>query len=294
MNAIVFGGSGFLGSHVADVLTARGHQVVIFDRIASAYLRAGQTMVVADALDPKAVAQAVQGAEVVYNFIAQPDIEHSADNPRHTIELNIISNVNILEAARQAGVKRFVFSSSVYVYSDMGSFYRSSKQACELLIQNYQEEFGLDYTILRYGSLYGPRANENNWLHKVLKQALFEGKIFREGDGEEIREYIHVHDASRLSVDILDDQYKNRSFLLTGNEQLKIKDILGMIREIFKGKIDIQYLPAKEHSHYTITPYVFNPQMATKLKSNEHIDIGQGLLNILTELHKEHVLSQPK
>jgi UDP-glucose 4-epimerase len=229
-----------------------------------------------------------------YNFIAQPDIEHSADNPRHTIELNIISNVNILEAARQAGVKRFVFSSSVYVYSDLGSFYRSSKQACELLIQNYQEEFGLEYTILRYGSLYGPRANEHNWLHKVLKQALLEGKITREGDGEEIREYIHVNDAARLSVDILDDQYKNRSFLLTGNEQLKIKDILGMVREIFKGKVEINYLPAKVNSHYTITPYVFNPQMATKLKSNEHIDIGQGLLGILTELHKEHVLSQSR
>jgi UDP-glucose 4-epimerase len=67
-----------------------------------------------------------------------------------------------------------------------------------------------------------------------------------------------------------------------------------MIREIFKGKIEINYMPAKEHSHYTITPYVFNPQMATKLKSNEHIDIGQGLLNILTELHKEHVLPQSK
>ncbi|MBP6343908.1 MAG: NAD(P)-dependent oxidoreductase, partial [Candidatus Omnitrophica bacterium] len=183
-------------------------------------------------------------------------------------------------------------SSSVYVYSDMGSFYRSSKQACELLIQNYQEEFGLEYTILRYGSLYGPRSSDNNWLHKVLKQALIEGKIIREGDGEEIREYIHVYDAARLSVDILEDEYKNRSFLLTGNEQLKIKDILGMIREMFKGKVEINYVPAKENSHYTITPYVFNPQMASKLKSNEHIDIGQGLLNILTELHKEHVISQ--
>lgn len=292
MKVIVFGGSGFLGSHVADVLTARGHQVVIFDRTESPYLRPGQNMIVADALDPKAVANVVRGADVVYNFIAQPDIEHSADNPRHTIELNILSNVNILEAARQAEIRRFVFSSSVYVYSDMGSFYRSSKQACELLIQNYQEEFGLEYTILRYGSLYGPRSSDNNWLHKVLKQALIEGKIIREGDGEEIREYIHVYDAARLSVDILEDEYKNRSFLLTGNEQLKIKDILGMIREMFKGKVEINYVPAKENSHYTITPYVFNPQMASKLKSNEHIDIGQGLLNILTELHKEHVISQ--
>ncbi|MBL8012455.1 MAG: NAD(P)-dependent oxidoreductase [Candidatus Omnitrophica bacterium] len=292
MKVIVFGGSGFLGSHVADILTDRGHQVTIFDRVKSPYLQKSQSMIVADALDPKVVAQAVREMDIVYNFIAQPDIEHSADHPRRTIELNILSNVNILEAACQAKVKRFVFSSTVYVYSDMGSFYRSSKQACELLIQNYQEEFDLEYTILRYGSLYGPRSTENNWLHKTLKQALIEGKITREGNGEEIREYIHVYDAARLSVDILDDQYKNRSFLLTGNEQLKIKEILGMIREMFKGNVEIQYLPAKEHSHYTITPYVFNPQMATKLKSNEHIDIGQGLLNILTDLHKEYVHAQ--
>jgi UDP-glucose 4-epimerase len=264
--------------------------VTIFDKIPSPYLRGTQKMIIGDILDRKAVADVVQGMDVVYNFAAQADIEYSYLSPVDTVQLNVLGNMNILEASKNAKIQRYVFSSSVYVYSDRGSFYRSTKQACELFIENYKEEFNLDYTVLRYGSLYGLRSNESNWLYRVLKQALIDGKITREGDGEEIREYVHVHDAARLSADILAEEYKNRCFLISGNEQVKIKDILLMIREILKNKVDIEFLPAKGSSHYVITPYVFNPQVASKIKSNTQIDMGQGMLELLVQLHKEHVL----
>ncbi len=291
MNITVFGGSGFLGSHVADVLSERGHKVLIFDRAKSPYLRKDQSMVVGDVLDEQAVDKAVQGADVVYNFIALADIDQAWERPVETAKINVLGNMHILEAARTTNVKRFVFSSSVYVYSDAGSFYRSSKQACELFIEDYQKTYGLHYTILRYGSLYGPRANEHNWIYKMLKQALLEKKITREGDGEEIREYIHVHDAAKLSCDILKDEYKDRSLIITGNTQIKIKDLMMMVKEILKGDVDINYVPAKNKEHYEITPYVFNPKIAVKIKSNEHLDMGQGILNILTEIHRECVAS---
>lgn len=291
MNITVFGGSGFLGSHVADVLTERGHNVLIFDRTKSPYLRKGQSMMIGDVLDEKAVQKAVEGADVVYNFIALADIDQAWERPVETAKINVLGNMHILEAARKADVKRFVFSSSVYVYSDAGSFYRSSKQACELFIEDYQKIYGLPYTILRYGSLYGPRANEHNWIYKMLKQALIEKKITREGDGEEIREYIHVYDAAKLSCDILKDEYKDRSLIITGNTQIKIKDLMVMVKEILKGDVDINYVPAKHKEHYEITPYVFNPKIAAKIKSNEHLDMGQGILNILTEIHKECMTS---
>lgn len=289
MNITVFGGSGFLGGHVADVLADRGHKVLIFDKTEFPYLKLSQTMMVGDILDEKAVERAVNGADVVYNFIALADIDQACERPLETARINVLGNMHILEASRKSNIKRFVFSSSIYVYSDAGAFYRSSKQACELFIEDYQKIYKLDYTILRYGSLYGPRASDHNWFHRTLKQALTEKKMTREGDGEEIREYIHVYDAARLSCEILKDEFKNRSLIITGNTQIKIKDLLVMIKEILKEDVVINYVPAKLKEHYEITPYVFNPRVATKIVSNEYLDIGQGILNILTEIHQKHI-----
>ena len=89
-----------------------------------------------------------------------------------TVRLNVLGCANLLEAARQAGAKQFVFASTIYVSSESGGFYRASKQACELLVEEYQRQFGLDYTILRYGTLYGGRTDERNSVHRYLRQAL--------------------------------------------------------------------------------------------------------------------------
>ncbi len=287
MNVTVFGGAGFLGSHVADALTDRGYKVKIFDRKKSLYLKKNQQMIEGDILDAEAVRKAVADADYVYNFIAIADLDEANLDPMQTAKINIVGNINILEAIKKTKVKRFIFSSSIYVYSDAGSFYRSSKQACELFIENYQKAFGLDYTVLRYGSLYGPRSNEQNWVYRILKQALFEKKIIREGNGEEIREYIHVYDAARLSVDILEEEFRNRHIIITGNERMRIKDLMTMIQEILKGDVELQFLPTKINEHYEITPYVFKPQLAFKLHASEFVDMGQGMIEILNDIHKD-------
>ncbi len=291
MKITVFGGSGFLGSHIADALTQNGHQVCIFDRIKSPYLQEGQEMIVGDILDEKLVKDTVKGSDVVYNFIALADIDEAMIAPVLTAKVNIIGNVNILEACKEANVKRFIFASSIYVYSDSGSFYRCSKQSAELFIENYHRAYNLDYTVLRYGSLYGPRSDERNWVYRTLKQALLDKQIIREGDGQELREYIHVEDAAQLSVDILKEEFRNRCVIITGAEQIKIRDLLTMIKEMMKGEIEVQYIKASSSEHYKITPYVFKPQMAKKLRVKESIDMGQGLLNIMGDIHDKHVVS---
>lgn len=287
MRVVVFGGSGFIGSHTADALTENGYKVKIFDIKKSPFLLDKQEMVVGDILDKKAVGKAVKGCDVVYNFAGMADVDKAYFKPVEAIESNILGNTIILEACCKCKVKRFVFASTIYVYSEAGSFYRSSKQACELIIDNYQEAFGLPYTILRYGSLYGPRAKDNNWIHKILKQALTEGKITRHGDGEEIREYIHVKDAAKLSVEILSKKFENKNVIITGNKPLKIKDLHIMVKEILGNKIELEYLPDVSDSHYEITPYSFNPKVAKKLVSNEFYDMGQGILECLSEIHDE-------
>jgi len=243
MRIIVFGGSGFLGSHVADALTFAGHDVVIFDIRESPYLLPEQTMLVGDILDAVSVEKAVQGCDVVYNFAGIADIDECVCRPIDTVKYNILGNVMVLEAARKANVQRFIFASSVYVYSEAGSMYRASKQACELYIENYWHLHGLPYTILRYGSLYGERGDERNSIYRLIKQVLSTGKIVYHGDGEETREYIHVKDAAVLSVEALKPAFKNQHVILTGNTSMKYRDLLEMVKEMLGNKVEIIYHP---------------------------------------------------
>jgi UDP-glucose 4-epimerase len=177
-----------------------------------------------------------------------------------------------------------MFASTIYVYSELGSFYRVSKQACEKIIEEYQREFGLDYTILRFGSLYGPRANEFNFISNVLIQALKNKKIVRRGNGEEIREYIHVKDAAQLSVDAIDEKFKNKHLIITGHQQIRVKDLLIMIKEIFSDEIEIEFGDEEELHHYEITPYNYKPQVAKKITPETYFDLGQGLMDQIYDL----------
>ena len=284
--AVVFGGAGFLGSHVADALSASGLDVVVFDRSSSSYLQSGQKMVIGDILDIDLVQDTVSGADYVYNFAAVADIAQAAEDPIKTITYNVLGTAKILEACRRVGVKRFLFGSTIYVYSSHGSFYRTSKQSAELLIENYSRDFDLDYTILRYGSLYGPRANKFNFINNIINQAIVEKKIIRQGDGSELRDYIHVLDAADASVQVLDDEYKNSNVMITGDKSMRVRDLLSMIKEIFQGEIEVEYNSTDLMHHYDFTPYSFKPRVAKKIQLKNHHDLGQGILEQIYENHE--------
>ena len=115
-------------------------------------------------------------------------------------------------------------------------------------------------------------------------QALENKKIIRRGDGEEIREYIHVKDAARLSVSALDDEYQNKHLIITGSQQIKVKDLLMMIREIFGGEIEIAFGQEEELYHYEITPYNYKPQVAKKIIPDTYYDLGQGIMDQIYDL----------
>jgi UDP-glucose 4-epimerase len=276
---VVFGGSGFLGSHVADALSKLNYRVVVFDISKSNYLKADQKMICGSVLDRDLVNKTIKGAKYVYHFAAIADIKEAQENPVKTVETNIMSTVYILDACYKFGVDRFIFGSTVYVYSEHGSFYRSTKQSCELIIENYKKMYDLNYTILRYGSLYGPRANKFNFIDRIINQALLDKKIIREGNGQELREYIHIIDAARASVEILDQDFKNSNIIITGSKSVRISDMLLMIKEILNEKIDIEYTNQTLESHYNITPYTFKPRFAKKYQLNYYHELGQGILD---------------
>ncbi|ODT84430.1 MAG: NAD-dependent epimerase [Nitrosomonadales bacterium SCN 54-20] len=284
--AIVYGASGFLGSHVADALSDSGYRVRLFDRSPSRYQRADQEMIIGDIMDLEQVKEAAHGADVVYNFAAIADIDEAQEKPIATATINVLGNMHTLEAARLAGARRFVFASTIYVYSESGSFYRASKQAAERFIETYHERYGLEYSILRYGSLYGRRADARNGIYRMLYEALEQHSITYHGSGEAIREYIHVEDAARMSVQVLGPEFANRHLILTGQERLHIKDVMTMISEIMPWKVDLRFDEARAGHHYEVTPYAYQPRIGRKLVLNEHVDLGQGLLDCLQDIHQ--------
>lgn len=286
---VVFGGSGFLGSYVADELTRRGYDVTIADINSSIYLKENQRFEKVDILDIENIKQIVKNAQIVYNFVAVANLDDAIHDPLNTMNINVMGNLNILEACRQVGgIERFVYASSAYALSSEGSFYGISKQASEKLTEEYYKRYGLKYTVIRYGSLYGERASYNNYIYNVLKNAIDTGRLEYKGDGQDLREYIHAADAAKLSVDILEDiQYENEHIILTGIEKLKRIELLTMINEIMQNKLEVKQISDDNMGHYKITPYTFHPTTAKKLVANPYIDLGQGLLECIQEIHKE-------
>ncbi|MDO8452961.1 MAG: NAD(P)-dependent oxidoreductase [Sulfurimonas sp.] len=286
---IIFGGSGFLGSYVADELTRRDYNVTIADITQSKYIQKNQNFIKVDILDIINIESIIKDADVVYNFVAIANLDEAIHDPINAMNINVMGNLNLLEACRKNGnIKRFVYASSAYALSSEGSFYGISKQSSEKLTEEYYKRYGLKYTVIRYGSLYGERASHNNYIYNLLSEAIEIGELNYRGDGEDLREYIHAADAAKLSVDILEDtQYENEHIILTGIEKLKRIELLTMINEIMQNKLSVNQISDDNMGHYKITPYTFHPTTAKKLVANPYIDLGQGLLECIQAIFKE-------
>lgn len=288
MKVLVTGGSGFLGSHVADALSNKGHEVTIYDLRESKYLRHDQKMIVGDIMDRECLDRAIAGMDAIYHFGALADIDVAKYNPVPTMEINIMGSVFLMESARRHNVKRIVFASSIYVYSRTGSFYKVSKQACEQLLETYKSQHNMDYTILRFGTLYGTRSDKHNSVFRYLKEALETKKIDFKGTGEEVREYIHVTDAAKISAEILGEKYKNEAYILTGQHRMTLREMLIMIKEILGGGVEIKMNSNINLSHYTQTPFSYSPKVGKKIVSSTYCDLGQSLVEILEEIDERH------
>jgi len=285
---VVVGGSGFIGSHVADHLSDAGYQVTIYDKAPSLYLRNDQEMIVGDVQENEKLKQVITDAEVVYNFAALADLNQALEQPLKTINVNILGNLNVMEACHAHGVKRFIYASTVYVHSREGGFYRCSKQASEAYVEEYQKIYGLDYTILRYGSLYGPRADETNGLYRIVKLALESGIVKYQGDVDAMREYIHVDDAARASVDAINGEFRNESVVLTGQEPMKVIDMLKILSEILGLPTEsVEFVEDQYAGHYVRTPYSYQPKLGRKYIPPIHVDLGQGLLQVINDISLE-------
>ena len=217
MRALVTGGAGFIGSHVADSLLARGDEVTILDDLSDGKrenVPEGARLVEGDIRDPAAVFAEVK-PEVCFHLAAQKDVRLSVARPDHDAEVNVIGTVRVLEAAREHGTQ-IVFSSTggaMYGECDEPASedkrpeplapYGTSKLAGEEYLATYNRLYGTRHVSLRLGNVYGPRQDPHGeaGVVAIFFNRLRDGetpKIF--GDGKQTRDYVYVGDVVRATL----------------------------------------------------------------------------------------------
>jgi UDP-glucose 4-epimerase len=261
MRVLVTGGSGFIGSHVVDKLRARGHEPVIYDLRPSPWHTDPAhpvDTVLGSITDREALERALHSCDAVAHLAAVADVNDVHAEPEDAERVNARGTVAVLEAARRAGVKRIVYASTIWVYSDCepeevnettllpppSHLYTSTKLAGELYCKAYQELYGIDYTILRFGIPYGPRAREAAVIPAFVNKALAGDPLTLAGDGLQSRKFVYVEDLADGVACGLDEIAVNRVYNLASDETVTIKQIAETIQELM-GDVEIVYTPAR-------------------------------------------------
>ena len=290
MNILIIGGTGFLGKHVVEYFVQKNHNKITVLDINDCNVD-GVDFIQGNILDKDSMNHAFKNQDVVYSFAGMADIDECIERPTDCINVNVMGTLNILTQCIENKIPKFIFASSMYAGGNHGGFYKTSKKTCEMLIKDFSKYYGLNYVILRYGTLFGTRANNKNSIHRYLRQAVEDGEINYTGDGTELREYVHVDDASRMSYELIDNQYSKTTVAITGKESMTTSDLFSMINEIFEGDIDINYnvqtSVGRVSSHYKITPYTHGRNKVFKLANSFNRELGDALIEIVEEIENE-------
>jgi UDP-glucose 4-epimerase len=262
MRVLVTGGSGFIGSHVVDKLRARGHEPVIYDLRPSPWHEVGGIekidTVLGSITDREALERALHSCDAVAHLAAVADVNDVHASPEDAERVNARGTVAVLEAARRAGVKRIVYASTIWVYSDCSDdavdedtllpapshLYTSTKLAGELYCKAYQELYGIDYTILRFGIPYGPRAREAAVVPAFVGKALRGEPLTLAGDGSQSRRFVYVEDLADGVALGLADVATNRVYNLASDENVTIKQIAENVKQQL-GDVEIVHTEAR-------------------------------------------------
>ncbi|MBJ7258055.1 MAG: NAD-dependent epimerase/dehydratase family protein [Chthoniobacterales bacterium] len=214
MKALVTGGAGFIGSHVADALLAAGWKVVILDNLATgseANIPDGADFLRGDVGDAGLLAPILPGCQAVFHLAAVSSVQDSLARPVKVHETNLTATLSLLEETVRHQVPRFIFSSSAAVYGDTGgqparedmkpcplSHYAVQKLACEHYCSVYHRLHGLETVCLRYFNVFGPRQRADSPYSGVIAKFLDAAKAGRPvtifGDGGQTRDFCHVSD----------------------------------------------------------------------------------------------------
>jgi UDP-glucose 4-epimerase len=254
--ACITGGAGFIGSNLADRLSARGVEVVLLDDfstgrrefVAEALTRPGVSLIEGDVLDPAVLADALEGCDWVFHLQANADVRRGLEHPRRDLEQNTIATSNVLEAMRAQGVSRIMFSSTGSVYGEpevfptpedapfpiQTSLYAASKLAGEALISAYAAGYGFTGLICRFVSILGERYTHGHVFDFFCALKRDPTRLRVLGDGRQEKSYLYVQDcidAMLLAAERHDDEPGAHVYNLGTDETVVVDDSVAIIAE---------------------------------------------------------------
>lgn len=260
-NIVVTGGSGFIGSHVVDVLVEAGHRVTVMDHRVRPH-RDDVGFEDVDLLDLSSVLAATKDAEHVFHLGAVANVNYAYKYPVYSTALNVMGTANVLEAARINGTKRVHLASTVWVYNGApenvvvdetvpfylngaGHIYTSTKMSCEMLCHNYQELYGVPFTVLRYGIPYGTRMREELLIPIFLKKALAGEPLTVAGDGSQYRKFVYARDLAEAHLLAMGEQAANQTYNLEGTRKVTVLDVARGIQKLVGQHVRIEFVPQR-------------------------------------------------
>lgn len=280
---LVTGASGFLGSHIAEFLIERKKKVILFDIKRSKFFKK-KFFVVGDLNNLQKLNKYTKNVNTIFHFAATADLKEANDNPFITIENNVNGTLKLLQSAIKNKVKKIIFASSVYAISEQGGIYSTSKLTSEMLIEKICKKYKIKFVILRFGTVYGERANRFNTVNNYIKLAKTKKKIFRESKGREVRSYIHVKDVVKLVFETTKKRYENNYYNILGNKKYLVKDLFKIIKENIPDlKIKFSKVDKRKYN-YKVNPFTYKLREGSTIKLRKYIGLEKGIKNLITKI----------
>ncbi len=265
MKILVTGGAGFIGSHLVDLLLSQNHQVVVLDNFSTGKLNnlpgadRALSIVNGDIRSCDTVEQAATGCDAIVHLAAVASVQASVDDPGGTHQVNLVGTLNLLEAAKKQGIRRFVYASSAAVYGDTRDLpvsettqlkpltpYAADKLAGEHYIEFYRRQYNLEPVIFRFFNIFGPRQDPlspySGVISIFLQRALAHQAITVFGDGEQTRDFVDVADLVRLLEHAVTMAESVAEPMNVGNaKQTSLNQLLAAIQDFASHPLDIRY-----------------------------------------------------
>jgi UDP-glucose 4-epimerase len=259
MRIIVTGGSGFIGSHITDVLAARGHEVVIYDLDAPRHPTACE-FVRGDTRDVDRLVKTIRAGNFIYHVAAEANVNRFFESPLFSNEITSHSALCVLEAARRVGASRVLLASTEWVYGSETAgdesvitedcpyarnpdhLYTCSKIAAELFCVGSWNLYSVPYTIMRYGIPFGERGRPETVTPTFIRRILRDETITIHGDGSQYRQFIYVKDLAEGNAACLADSARNQVFNLNGQEKVTVLQVVRALEKILGKRANLQFV----------------------------------------------------
>ena len=319
MRILVIGGCGFIGSHLVDELNSFGHIVDVVDDLSTGDIeniesekrivlphflsqlslkeaRKGRVLVITSDFCDKHIVNLIleKKYDVVYHLAANPSVSYSFDFPMESHEVNLTKAFKIFHSCAKSGTK-LIFSSSSSVYGSTKKLptkethdfnplspYAIQKMTCENYIKFLSKNEGLNYVILRYSNVYGPKSSGGKYRTVIPTwlKSIYEKEIMPfEGNGDQLRDFIYIDDITKANAKCINKNIKNQIYNISSCKTICNKEILCSILNInpkIEDEIRINYLPERK-SEIPITQLLNKKAINAKLISNQMVDFETGL-----------------